>query len=135
MTYHLHSHLWHLIAPLLGDEIESEGGNGVHFHLPNLASYTSHSHKHTSQYLEQDSGPDVVNNMAIILSCLSRQLLSHPLQEPCSLGPIPPVVVKTRGKNVPLSLLYLQYSVEVVPFLLALVLHIELGQSLELVRF
>ena len=80
-----HCHLGHLIALLLGDEVEGKGGDGVHFYLSNPASDTSHGHKNTSQYLERDPGPDVVNNMTIILSCLSRQLLSHPLQEPCSL--------------------------------------------------
>ena len=41
-----------LIAPLLGDEVESKGGDEVHFHLSNPASDTSHSHNHTFQYLK-----------------------------------------------------------------------------------
>ena len=45
---------------LLGDEVEGKGGDGVHFCLSNPASDTPHGHKNTSQYLERDSGPDVV---------------------------------------------------------------------------
>ena len=36
----------------MGDEVEGEGGNWVHFHLSYYASYTSYSHKHTPQNLK-----------------------------------------------------------------------------------
>ena len=65
MTY-LFYHLGHLIAPLLGDEVEGEGGNGVHFHLSDLASYTSYSHKLAPQNLKGNPRPDVELNLTML---------------------------------------------------------------------